>query len=1059
MKKIMFFLISMVMIICLSSDTKITKAEISPEKKRFTVIVLDVSDEASFYLDGEEIYKAPSAISYVKSASKRFVENIRTSKDDNYIAVVTYKDVAEVVYDFSKNYDEINDAIDGLYESGTGRDISLGLQLALSLLNKIDDVDVEKNIVLVTTGMTNIGNHSTQGVYDSSTIGSDWFRADTGVYLYEYANYAYEIASNIKNSGITLYTVGLFQSMKDMPEMGKSIAEFFRLTASDLATSEECYFPVDNPDELDLTFGEVADRISEITTIKGILGDYTLAVVIDGDDGFLYDIQIDGKTYKLARDVISQERADFYKGCEVKAVISDDEIISIIPHMTLFRDNNGFSHTSDTFFLPNENQTYLISDERFKDLLTWYYEYNTNINGLDIYKLEHPFKSLFGFGKNLLQKMRDNDWDGSCFGIAASSAAVYDGIVDLYAATSIKGTYYAISNLGPARTNGLRDLINYYQLSQYINCFGNYEVDADGYMEEMHQQQMNDRIKEIIKCANECEATGEPFILTMMYEHDKVDKYGELVYDDNGELLRTTGGHSVVGVGIEDNRDGTFFRIRIIDPNTRAEYEYMNIFYNPETQNYSVSFDVEYNTRLNYEFFYFGLVKACELIDYDGGANNRSFSENAVHLIFDSNEKVTVVDKDTGKRFVYNSGETDGSVSVLKKYYYSGGDYDDGSQVGYDLEKGSKYQIITDGAIDICIGTDEVFYGCDVTGAETIDVDFDAGINLSGEKIDYNIYLSMNDKADLINIEGQSDGYLNIKKNIDGTVDFSGNDNVIAQTKIFNNDKVTENSTFVNADMVKIDVAGEDVMLSTTSIENFVSRLYRNLLGREPEAAGLKAWTDALVNNKTTGAKIVYKFVYSDEFQENPLSNNVFVNALYETILGREADEAGLTAWVNVLENGCTRKKVLAGFLNSEEMRVLCESIGIEAGSYYSDEIVDKNTKVTYFVSRMYRCCLGREADYAGLTSWVSALLDGRATGTKIAYGFFFSDEMKNMGLSNRDYVANAYVALLDRQPDANGLKAWTDALDIGTERKKIVNCFVSSQEFGNLCAEYGITR
>jgi hypothetical protein len=46
-----------------------------------------------------------------------------------------------------------------------------------------------------------------------------------------------------------------------------------------------------------------------------------------------------------------------------------------------------------------------------------------------------------------------------------------------------------------------------------------------------------------------------------------------------------------------------------------------------------------------------------------------------------------------------------------------------------------------------------------------------------------------------------------------------------------------------------------------------------------------------------------------------------------------------------------------------------------------------------------------------------------------------------------------------DCQPDANGLKAWTDALDKGTDRKKIVKGFVGSQEFGNLCAEYGIAR
>jgi predicted peroxiredoxin len=162
---------------------------------------------------------------------------------------------------------------------------------------------------------------------------------------------------------------------------------------------------------------------------------------------------------------------------------------------------------------------------------------------------------------------------------------------------------------------------------------------------------------------------------------------------------------------------------------------------------------------------------------------------------------------------------------------------------------------------------------------------------------------------------------------------------------------------------------------------------------------------------------------------------------------------------VTVLENGCTRKKVLAGFLNSDEMKQLCDSLGIEAGSYHSDEIVDQNTKVTYFVSRMYRYCLGRKADASGLASWVSALIEGRATGTKIATGFFFSPEMKQMGLDNQAFVTNAYVALLDRQPDDKGLNTWVNALNSNGDRNKIVNGFVKSEEFANLCAEYGILR
>ena len=242
-------------------------------------------------------------------------------------------------------------------------------------------------------------------------------------------------------------------------------------------------------------------------------------------------------------------------------------------------------------------------------------------------------------------------------------------------------------------------------------------------------------------------------------------------------------------------------------------------------------------------------------------------------------------------------------------------------------------------------------------------------------------------------------------------------------------------------------------------IDDFVSRLYKNFLGRSAKKDEVRVWSMPLAQNSTTGAKVVYKFVYSEEFQANPLNNAAFVTAMYETILGRKPDQSGLNSWINILDNGCTRKKVLAGFLNSDEMRKLCSDIGIESGSYNSDEVVDKNSKVTFFVARMYRCCLGRDADYDGLTSWVSALLDKRATGTKIATGFFFSPEMKNMGLSNRQFVENAYIALLDRQPDTAGWNSWTQALDKTGDRNKIVQGFVKSVEFGNLCEEYGINR
>jgi hypothetical protein len=63
-----------------------------------------------------------------------------------------------------------------------------------------------------------------------------------------------------------------------MPQSGLAIANFFRLTAEDLATSSEYFYDVDDPSNLDFRFGEVAEDIGDtiedypIVIVPGIMG-------------------------------------------------------------------------------------------------------------------------------------------------------------------------------------------------------------------------------------------------------------------------------------------------------------------------------------------------------------------------------------------------------------------------------------------------------------------------------------------------------------------------------------------------------------------------------------------------------------------------------------------------------------------------------------------------------------------------------------------------------------------------------------------------------------------
>ncbi|MCQ2528937.1 MAG: DUF4214 domain-containing protein [Saccharofermentans sp.] len=111
----------------------------------------------------------------------------------------------------------------------------------------------------------------------------------------------------------------------------------------------------------------------------------------------------------------------------------------------------------------------------------------------------------------------------------------------------------------------------------------------------------------------------------------------------------------------------------------------------------------------------------------------------------------------------------------------------------------------------------------------------------------------------------------------------------------------------------------------------FVERLYTTCLGREADGDGLKSWADALANHEGSGSKAAHGFFFSKEFLDANYDDEEFVTRLYLTFMDREPDSAGFEAWVSVLKDGASREKVFDGFARSSEFVALCEKAGIVA--------------------------------------------------------------------------------------------------------------------------------
>jgi Ca2+-binding RTX toxin-like protein len=104
-------------------------------------------------------------------------------------------------------------------------------------------------------------------------------------------------------------------------------------------------------------------------------------------------------------------------------------------------------------------------------------------------------------------------------------------------------------------------------------------------------------------------------------------------------------------------------------------------------------------------------------------------------------------------------------------------------------------------------------------------------------------------------------------------------------------------------------------------------RLYQAAFDRTPDIAGLSFWTHALdtgVNIQTVAQDFVNSSEFQTVFGTNP-TNQQLAYAMYQNVLGRAPDPAGLAFWVAALNNGTPVGAVLEGFAVSSENHALVD--------------------------------------------------------------------------------------------------------------------------------------
>lgn len=226
-----------------------------------------------------------------------------------------------------------------------------------------------------------------------------------------------------------------------------------------------------------------------------------------------------------------------------------------------------------------------------------------------------------------------------------------------------------------------------------------------------------------------------------------------------------------------------------------------------------------------------------------------------------------------------------------------------------------------------------------------------------------------------------------------------------------------------------------------------VIRVYETVLDRPPDLGGLLFHTGRIAD----GASIVdvaASFLSSPEFQTRfgGLTNEQLVTALYREALGRAPDAGGFAFHVGQLDAGMAREFKIAQFVASQEAAAIF-------GAANPGGVFVPNPHAAR-VAAAYDAVFDRAPDAGGLAFWSGLLAGGEATSRDLVAAISQSAEFqsRHAGSGNAQFVTSIYDSALERLPDQGGLSFWVGRLNAGAiDRVELVlQIGLSSEALGH---------
>ncbi len=225
-------------------------------------------------------------------------------------------------------------------------------------------------------------------------------------------------------------------------------------------------------------------------------------------------------------------------------------------------------------------------------------------------------------------------------------------------------------------------------------------------------------------------------------------------------------------------------------------------------------------------------------------------------------------------------------------------------------------------------------------------------------------------------------------------------------------------ATYMSANRLGNSTASATVTVGSSN-QLWLEHAYRDILGRDVDPSGLAFW-NAVIAGGTSRGVVAYMLQTSTEYHADQ------IQAAFQTLLHRPADNASLSYFVGVMNQGASIEQIDGMLAGSDE--------------YFQ---VRGGGTIPGFLAAIYQDFLHRNVDPTGLQVWQQALAAGQSR-TQVVMDVLGTSEYKT------DVVNHLYQTYLHRNPDSASLSAFVNYLIQGGSDAAVAAVLIGSQEYLN---------